>query len=74
MENTEFTKALLEWKADPNARVENNEPIIHEAVLGTQAEQIKLLARAGADLNVVWGDTVVRLNWLNGLDGGGYFA
>jgi hypothetical protein len=55
MENAEFTKALLEWKADPNARVEHNEPIIHEAVLGGQSEQIKLLARAGADINVVWG-------------------
>ena len=55
MENAEFTKALLEWKADPNARVEHNEPIIHEAVLGRQPEQIKLLARAGADINVVWG-------------------
>ena len=55
MENAEFTKALLEWKANPNVRVENNEPIIHEAVLGGQPEQIKLLARAGADIDVVWG-------------------
>lgn len=57
MENTEFTKALLEWKADPNARVEHNEPIIHEAVLGGQPDQIKLLARAGADINAVWSGT-----------------
>ncbi len=57
MENVDFTKALLEWKADPNARVEHNEPIIHEAVLGGQPEQIKLLAAAGADINVNWGGT-----------------
>lgn len=57
LENTEFTKALLEWKADPNALVEHDKPIIHEAVLGGQPEQIKLLARAGADINVNWGGT-----------------
>lgn len=57
MENAEFTKALLEWKADPNALVEHDKPIIHEAVLGGQPEQIRLLARAGADINVVWNDT-----------------
>ncbi len=57
LENTEFTKALLEWKADPNALVEHDKPIIHDAVLGGHPEQIKLLARAGADINVNWGGT-----------------
>ena len=57
LENTDFTKALLEAKADPNALAENEIPIIHEAVFGGQPEQLKLLAHAGADINVVWGDT-----------------
>lgn len=55
MENAEFTRALLDWKADPNARVEHDKPIMHEAVRSGQPEQIKLLVRAGADINFVWG-------------------
>lgn len=55
LENTDFTKALLEAKADPNARAEYDEPIIHEAVMSRQPEQLRLLAAAGADINVVWG-------------------
>jgi Ankyrin repeats (3 copies) len=48
---------LLAARANPNAKVENDKPIIHEAVLAGEPEQIKLLAKAGADLNVVWGST-----------------
>lgn len=55
LENTAFTKVLLEAKANPNARVENDKPIIHEAVRSREPEQVRLLAGAGADINVVWG-------------------
>jgi ankyrin repeat protein len=56
-QNTGFTQALLAARADPNAKVENDKPIIHEAVLAGEAEQIKLLAKAGANINAVWGST-----------------
>jgi hypothetical protein len=65
LENTAFTRALLEAKADPKALVENDKPIIHEAVMAGNVEQIKLLARAGADINVVWGSTPL----MSALDG-----
>lgn len=55
LENSEFTKVLLDAKADPNARGEYDQPIIHEAVLSRQPTQVRLLAAAGADINVVWG-------------------
>jgi hypothetical protein len=56
-QNTGFTQALLAARANPNAKTENDKPILHEAVLAGEAEQVKLLAKAGADINVIWGST-----------------
>ena len=39
------------------ARVEYNATIIHEAITSDQPENLLLLARAGADINVNWGST-----------------
>lgn len=49
-----FTAALLAAQADPNARASNDKPIIHEAILSDQPEHVRLLAHAGANLNVLW--------------------
>jgi Ankyrin repeats (3 copies) len=65
LENTSFTRALLEAKANPKALVENDKPIIHEAVMAGNVDQVKLLAKAGADVNVVWGSTPL----MSALDG-----
>lgn len=53
--NPAFTEALLDFKADPNATGPNEIPVIHEATLADAPDNIKLLVRAGADINVVWG-------------------
>ena len=46
--------ALLDAGADPNARGENDRPFLH--LIGRdQSDTVRLLARHGADLNVVWG-------------------
>ena len=55
MENPEFTRALLEFKANPNAIGPNEKPVIHEAVHAGAPQNIQWLAKAGADINVVWG-------------------
>ena len=55
MENPEFTRALLEFKADPNAIGPNEQPVIHEAVYAEAPQNIELLAKAGANINKIWG-------------------
>lgn len=55
LENPAFTQALLEFKADPNATGPNEKPVIHEAVFAKAPNNIALLAKAGVNLNVVWG-------------------
>jgi hypothetical protein len=55
-QNPDFTKLLLGAGANPNGIGENKKPHVHEAINQVAAAaQAKLLASAGADLNVVWG-------------------
>ena len=55
LENPAFTQALLDFKADPNATGPNEKPVIHEAIFAKAPHNLKLLAKAGANINVIWG-------------------
>ncbi len=64
-QNTDFTRLLLAAGADPNGRGANEKPHIHEALFQIKgAEQVKLLATGGADINVAWGGGTPVMNAL----------
>ncbi len=54
MANPDFTAVLLVAKADPNARGDNDKPVVHVATAFPGNQALEQLAKAGADLNVVW--------------------
>ena len=66
LENSEFTRALLEFKANPNAIGQYEQPVIHEAVHAEAPQNIQLLAKAGADINLEWGGGTPLLNAVDG--------
>lgn len=54
--NPDFTAALLEYRADPNAKGASDKPVLINALASPESGPIlRLLAKAGVDINHVWG-------------------
>lgn len=54
MANSAFLKTLLQAKIDPNLKGEDDKPLLILAAMARQIDNLKLLAAAGADMNVTW--------------------
>lgn len=69
MPNPDFTSALLAAKADPNAAGDSREPVIHMATAyeGHGHQALDLLAKAGADINIVWADATPLITAIGGM-------
>ncbi len=68
--NPDFTAVLLEYRADPNAKGASDEPVLINALSSTASDVIiRMLAKAGADINLVWGGysplqaAIVAMQW-----------
>ena len=68
--NPDFTAVLLEHRADPNAKGASDKPVLINALASTASDVIiRMLAKAGADINLVWGGksplqyAIVAMQW-----------
>lgn len=68
--NPDFTAVLLEHRADPNLKGASDKPVLINALASTASDVIlRLLAKAGADINLVWGGysplqaAIVAMQW-----------